>query len=92
MCEDQNIEEKNNSQNIPRAGVLIELPCVGEDDNSNFSITEDSELPSFLEQPIPPLRERHLPTVRILNPLYLNPPSPHNQSHPQKEKYIYDRI
>jgi len=58
---------------VPRATAeLIELATVGEDNESNLSITEDREFISLLEQPIPPLCKCHLTVYLVLNPLQLN--------------------
>lgn len=62
-------------------GVLEELSSSGEDDQSDLSVAENRDLMSFLQQSRPPLRERHLAVDLVLDPLQLNPTSPHFFSH-----------
>lgn len=63
---------------IPGATTeLIELATIGEDDESNLSITEDRELISLLEKAIPSLSECDLPIDFVLYSLQLYPPSSH---------------
>lgn len=73
-------------QHIPRTGELIELASIREDYDSNFSITEDGELLSLLEQPRTSFGECNLPAVCILDPLYLNLPPPHFSSSDRRKK------
>lgn len=61
----------------PRAGIVIELAGAGEDNKSDLSITKYGKLLSLLKQPVSPLRKRHLPARRIVNPPDHNLPSPH---------------
>lgn len=42
-------------RDLPGAGEVVQLPCAGEDDDSDFSIAEDRELLRFLQQAVPPL-------------------------------------
>lgn len=63
--------------NILVVSILVETAAAGEDDESNFSITEHRQLISFLQQPVSSLAEGHLPIGCVLNPLYLNFSSPH---------------
>jgi hypothetical protein len=63
--------------NRPGARVLIEAAGAGEDHETNLGIAEDSELLGFLEDPVPPLREGHLPARRVVNPADHNLPPPH---------------
>ena len=70
--------EKGERGCIPRAAAeLIKLAMVGEDDESNLSITEDRELIGLLEKPISPLCKSHLPIYFVLYPLQHHSPSPH---------------
>lgn len=69
---------KERIKNKPRvSGKLEELPFGGEDDESDIGVAQDGDLVGFLEQPSPSLRESHLPTDLVLDPLQLNPPSSH---------------
>lgn len=56
---------------------LIDAAAAGEDNESNFSLTEYRQFIGFLQQPIPPLAKCHLPIRVVLDPLYLYLPSPH---------------
>lgn len=56
---------------------IIELVSAGEYDNSNFSIAKDPQLLGLLQQTVPPLRKRHLPARRVIDPPYRDLPSPH---------------
>jgi hypothetical protein len=60
------------------AGVFVEAPGAGEDDQSDLRVAEDGELPCLLEDPVPPFGERHLPARGVVNPAddYLAPPHP----------------
>lgn len=63
---------------IPRATAeFIELSSIGEDDESNFSITENRKLISFLQKPIPSFCKSHLPVDLVLYSLKLNSSSTH---------------
>jgi hypothetical protein len=44
----------------------------GENDYSNFSLTQHRELLSLLKKPCSALAEGNLPVHRVLNPLQLN--------------------
>ena len=52
--------------------VLKQLASAGEDDESDLSITQHRELIGLLHQPSSSLRECHLPSRRVLDPLDLN--------------------
>ncbi|PKI60330.1 hypothetical protein CRG98_019266 [Punica granatum] len=65
--------------NVPvAAGVFVEAAAGGEDDEADVDVAEDGELPALLDEPVPALRERHLPAVLVLDPLQLHlaPPRP----------------
>lgn len=63
---------------LPRiCGVLKELALVGEDNNSNLSITQNRDLMGFLQKPTSPFGKRNLAVDLILYPLQLNPTPPH---------------
>lgn len=60
---------------VPGAGEVEEPAGGGEDDEGDLGVAEDGELLRLLEQPPPPLRERHLPRRRVVDlpNLYLLP-------------------
>ncbi|KAL6985743.1 hypothetical protein U1Q18_019116 [Sarracenia purpurea var. burkii] len=62
----------------PRGNRLL----AREDEEANIDVAEDGELLSFLDQTALSLRERHMPTVLVLDSLQLNLPSPHFFSSP----------
>ena len=51
----------------PCIGIFVELAGAGENNDSNFCITKDRELPGLLKQPISSFRESHLPAGGIVN-------------------------
>lgn len=59
-------------------GVLEELAFGGEHDESHLGIAKDGDLMGLLEEPCPTLRERHLSTDLVLDPLQLNSSPPHS--------------
>ena len=62
----------------PGAAAELEQPAAaGEDDERDLGVAQDGQLVGLLEQPAPPLRERHLPVDLVLDPPQLDPPSPH---------------
>ena len=72
-------KKKINGGWLPRiSGVLKEFAFVGEDNNSNFSITQDRDLVGFLQQSISPFGKCHLPVDLVLYPLQLNPTPSHD--------------
>lgn len=63
---------------VPRATAeLIELSPVGENDESNLSITKNRELICFFQKPISSLCKGYLSVDFVLNSLQFNPTSPH---------------
>ena len=66
----------------PGAGEIVELAGAGEDHDSNLRVAQDRQLLCLLEQPVPPLREGHLPARRIVDPPYHNLPPPHQLLNP----------
>lgn len=71
---------------IPGASELVELSSTGEDDESDLGVAQHGELVSFLQQTVPPLGEGHLAVDLVLDPLQLNPPSPHPLTPTKKKK------
>lgn len=61
----------------PGARVLVEAACAGEGHEADLGIAEDGELLGFLEDPVPPLGEGHLPARGVINPADHNLPPPH---------------
>ncbi|RWW55010.1 hypothetical protein BHE74_00038385 [Ensete ventricosum] len=62
----------------PGTAAELEQPAAaGEDDERDLGVAQDGQLVGLLEQPAPPLRERHLPVDLVLDPPQLDPPSPH---------------
>ena len=61
----------------PGTGEIVEFAGAGEDDDSDFSIAKNGKFLCLFQQSIPPLRERHLSTRRIIDPPYHNLSSPH---------------
>lgn len=59
------------------ARVIIEPGSASEDNETDISIAKNGKLFHLFEQPIPPFRESHLPTCRIIDPIDYNLPSPH---------------
>lgn len=53
------------------SGILKELSFVGEDNQSDLSITEHRDLVGFLQQPTSPFWECYLPVDLVLDPLHL---------------------
>ena len=53
------------------AAELIELATVGEDDESNLSITKNRQFISFLQQTVPTFCKRYLSVDLVLYPLQL---------------------
>jgi hypothetical protein len=64
----------------PFGGEFVELSMGGENDNSNFCITEHGELLGLLKKPCSALAEGNLPVHRVLNPLQLNLSTSHLQT------------
>ncbi|RRT39898.1 hypothetical protein B296_00035408 [Ensete ventricosum] len=62
----------------PGAGELVEAAGAGEDDQADLSVTKDGELLGLLQQPVPPLREGHLPAGGVVDPADHDLPSPHD--------------
>lgn len=63
---------------LPRATAeLVEFSSIGEDDESNLGVAEHRKFVRLLEKAISSLSEGHLPVDLVLNPLQLNPTSPH---------------
>lgn len=61
-----------------RGGAVVgDLAGAGEDEDGDLGVAEDADLPGLLDDPIPPLREGHLPIRRVLDPLDLDLPSTH---------------
>ena len=58
-------------------GELEEAAAGGEDDEGDLGVAEHGQLVRLLQQPVPPLGERHLPAYLVLDPLQLYFPSPH---------------
>lgn len=56
---------------------LVQLSSIGENDESNLSITKNGKLISFLQKAISSLCKGHLPVDLVLYPLQLNPTSSH---------------
>eukprot|EP01018_Ginkgo_biloba_P003066 Gb_30605 [translate_table: standard] len=62
---------------LPVAGELVDLGGWGENDESNFRIAQNRELPRFLQQTVPTFGEGHLTVYCVLDTLQLHPsPSP----------------
>lgn len=59
------------------AAEFIEFATTGEDNKSNFSITQNRELVCLFEESIPSLGKGHLPIYLVFNSLQLHPPSSH---------------
>ena len=59
------------------AGELIKLAAARENNESNFSITENGEFISFLHQTISSLGESHLSINLVFDSLQLHFSSPH---------------
>jgi hypothetical protein len=59
------------------AGVLVELPLGGEDDERDLGVAEHGDLVRFLQQPVPALGEGHLSVDLVLDPPQLHRPAPH---------------
>ena len=61
-----------------RAGELVELAAVGEDDERDLGVAEHRELVRLLEQAVATLAEGDLPVRRVLDVLDLDlaPPLP----------------
>uniref|UniRef100_A0A0A9CST9 Uncharacterized protein n=1 Tax=Arundo donax TaxID=35708 RepID=A0A0A9CST9_ARUDO len=59
------------------AGVLVELPLGGEDDERDLGVAKDGDLVRLLQQPVPALGEGHLPVDLVLDPPQLHRPAPH---------------
>ncbi|KAL6596246.1 hypothetical protein ACP70R_047610 [Stipagrostis hirtigluma subsp. patula] len=55
--------------NQPGTGEVIQAAGAGEDKEANLGVAKDGKLVGLLEQPTPPLRERHLPARRVFDPL-----------------------
>lgn len=65
-------------ENVPRiAGVFKKLAFSRENNESNFSITKNRDLMSFLEKSSSPFRESNLTIDLVFYPLQLNPTSSH---------------
>lgn len=60
-----------------RANILVNFVSGGLHDEGDLSVTQNSELLSFLEDPIPSLRVGHLPVRLVLDQLDLNLPTTH---------------
>lgn len=54
----------------PGTGIFVEAASAREDYESDLSVAEDSKLPGLLEDPVPALGERHLPTRGVVDPPY----------------------
>ncbi|KAG6479170.1 hypothetical protein ZIOFF_062631 [Zingiber officinale] len=64
----------------PGAGELVKLAQGREDDEPDLHVAKHGELVGLLEQAAAPLREGHLPSRRVLDPLHLRLPPPHGRS------------
>ena len=64
------------------AGELIEPAVAGEDDDGDLDVAEDGELQGLLHQTVPPLRERHVASVPVLDSLDHHLFSPHRHQNP----------
>lgn len=60
-----------------RANILVNFVSGGLHDEGDLSVTQNGELLSFLEDPIPSLRVGHLPVRLVLDQLDLNLPTTH---------------
>jgi len=58
---------------------VAEAAGGGEHEEGDVDVAEHGQLVRLLDQPVPPLRERHLPVRRVLDPLdrQLHPPHPY---------------
>ena len=65
-----------------RAGELVELAAVGEDDERDLGVAEHGELVRLLEQAVAALGEGDLSVDLVLDPLELDPPPPHVRRRP----------
>lgn len=61
------------------ATVLVKLATAGEDDEGDLDVAENGELASLLHQAVPPLREGHLATALVLDPLQQHFLAPHSK-------------
>ena len=64
------------------AGVLVEPPVGGEDDERDLGVTEHGDLVRLLQQPVPALGEGHLAVDLVLDPPQLHRPAPHPRRFP----------
>lgn len=62
---------------IPVSGKLIELSMGGENDETDFSITQHRKLLRLFEKPRTALAKGHLPMHRVLNSPHLYLSSSH---------------
>ena len=70
-------------------GVFKELSFVGENNQSNFSITENRDFMSLLQQTSFPFGESNLPVYFVLNSFQLNPTSSHFYNPTPKEPLFF---
>lgn len=72
------IDIEINNTYVPRAATeLIKLAAIGENDESNLSITQYGEFVGLLKESISSLGKCHLPVYFVLYPLQLYSSSSH---------------
>eukprot|EP01018_Ginkgo_biloba_P003072 Gb_38924 [translate_table: standard] len=73
----KNVRGGRKAKFLPVAGELVDLGGWGENDESNFRIAQNRELPRFLRQTVPTFGQGHLTVYRVLDALQLHPSPSH---------------